>query len=207
LVETALNEANAQGLFTARISAASAPAAKDLLVARNLAPFLPDAAARFAPLDPVALQLRGAESVKVVINPCGPGGIPIIEIILTGLQVGIEVGDQPYYDATLGMHLVFEAGLRAPDRQLTLGIVHLGTELQAGGFAPELVPAPVDSRFQAPPFAAFMHRVTDGLGASAGRILAVDLPGVSIGGRTLSFLGSSVRDDYVTLDARVIKAP
>lgn len=204
LLEATLREANAQGLFHARIGGASMPEPSDLLVAASLAPFLPDAATRFRREDRVALAMSGARNISVVVLPCGPGGIPIIDVVVDDLAVGIEVESRPYYDMRLGMRLSFAAGVRTSDQKLVFGIEHVTTEFRSGAFAPGLAPAPADARFLAEPFDDFMGRIDERLSAGAGRILEVTMPEVAFGSRRLAFIGSSAREDYVTLDARVL---
>lgn len=206
LIETTLNEANRQGLFAVRINNETIPAASNLMTARGIAPFLPDAEDRFDPLDLVTLRLRGAEEVGVVLNPCGPGGIPIIDVILDDLAVTVEVNGRPYYGLKLAMRLAFEAGLRASDHQLVLGITHLTTSFKSGAFDAGLDPVPADPSFNARSFGLFMRQVDEQLRGGPGRLLQVGLPDVHFGASTLEFVGSSVRDDYVTLDARVVQA-
>jgi hypothetical protein len=203
LIETTLNSANQAGLFKVRIDGDTLAPAANILLASKLSAFLPDAATRFDQLAPVGLRLKGASGIGAKVLPCGPGGIPIIEIIVNGLDVGVEVAGQPYYDMRVRMHLKLAAGLKGDDQRVVLEIAHLATALVDGGFVPGLTPAPVDSSFDRNAFAGFIHEIDQRLTAGAGKLLSVALPDVQIGDRILDFVGSSTREDeYVTLDAQ-----
>ncbi len=201
-IEHVVAEANAKGLLSFRIDRSVAPESADLLSAGVVSLMIPDAQTRFAPEAPVALAFNGATAVHTAVEPCGgPGGIPIIDFQLTGLKVGVSIDDAPYYDMSLDVHVRVAAGYSSERRRLELAFVALDAKLVTGAFASGLTPAPIDQSFSQEFLTFFVKQLNDKVKAEHSSIFSLDLPNLALGSKTVNFVGSSFRDDYLTLDA------
>lgn len=201
LLAMVLQEANEKGLFNLTLSQTSAPKAQDLLKAHTLAPILPDAATRFAPDTPISLELANAARTAVSLEPMGPGGFPIIDMLIEGLPLRIDAAGAPYYHATLDLNLRFAFGYDAPNRRLVLSFQSFDARYAGGRFADGLSPAPTDTRTDLTAFTALVRQIEGRLVGGAGSMFSLEVPDLALGERTLRLWGSSVREDYVTLDA------
>ncbi len=190
-------EANRAGLFRFTLS-------QGLLTVSDLARIIPDAATRFGPEQEVGLHLAGAAETSVIIKPDGPGGIPIIEAYLDGLEVVTKVDGEDYYSLRTSVRLTFQAGYSPSEEAVVLELLSLTARPQTGAFSPHLEPAPEDRRFDRVGFHDYVRTLEARLRDGDERILRLSLPDIAMGSRKLDFLGSSVRDDYLSLDATVV---
>lgn len=204
LIESTIAEANRQGLFQALINGETLPEAATLLNVGNLAAILPDSLTRFAADKPLDLRMQGGGNVAVALHSSAMGGIPIIAITIDDLAASIDVDGQAYFDLLLKMTLTFQAGVRADDDRLLLGLKRVQTRFKSGSFSEHLVPAPLDRSINRASINQFLDQIDSQLRQGGSRLLSVTLPRVALGGYALEYAGSSARDDFVTMDARVV---
>ena len=138
-IENVVGEANAKGLFSFKVDRGIAPDASDLLSAGVVALMIPDAATRFLPEAPVALEFGGAADVKTSMEmPGGPGGIPIIDFRLSGLKLGLAVAEAPYYDLSLDVCLSLGIGYEPTAKEFQLLFSSMSANVVKGAFAADL---------------------------------------------------------------------
>jgi len=202
-LEQLVGAANQQGLFDLTLDRKSLPQGADLMDAAHLSQVLPDAATRFAPDTPVAWTFSKAQTITVATADSGEDGVPTLEVHLGGLGLQLMVGGKPYYEMTTDAVLRFGFGFNHERGELGLTFESFASQVKDSHFAPELTPQPADTRFDNERFTELVQVMSSRLRGDDGRLLTLALPNIHVGRRTLELLGSSVRDDFVTLDARV----
>jgi hypothetical protein len=194
-------EASSKGLLDLQVDAEKIPWAERHLTVATLATILPDAADRFPADAPVSITIDGAAGSNVGLVPCGPGGIPIIESVLSDVTMTISVADEVYYRVGGDLVVALGAGYRQDERELALAFDSLTFKVKSHGFAPGVSPA--DDDFNEAALTAAVADWNADLLARYATLVGVALPNVPIGGKSLTFVGSRVEDDFLTIDALV----
>jgi hypothetical protein len=204
LITAELTEGVRADLFNITLNKQSAPPLGQILTARELARFIPDAATRFQGDEDVEVRISQAADVSVIFKPNGPGGIPIIDAVLQKVPVEIKVAGVPYFSTSSTMRFSYAPAADTADGQLVFHYTESDFTIETVRWNPDLVPPPANRTVTGNGFNGWLAGCTDGSRAKKARAFSIALPVIGIGSYRVHWLDAvSIRDGYLAVAAAV----
>lgn len=196
-----IRESYRQNLLSVAINKHTTPQLRDVLHARELARFVPDAANRFVGHEDVELRLGKAHSVSVIIKPQGPGGIPIIDAYLSKVPLEVYVDGKSYVQANTDVHFRYTARIDEEAGVLIFDLEDTDSKTGRVGFNPVLFPVPSNQSVRTGAFNQWIDgfATNKSFGNNGIEAITISLPSVTLGSQhiewhhTLKIIG-----DYLT---------
>lgn len=204
LLTAIMEQANAHHLLSPTFSRSTMPSMSNVLSAKALMSLIPDAASRFNGTEDVEIKMGQARGVKTIFKPNGPGGIPIIDVILQKLPVEVVVDGETYFATENKVRFRFAASIDEASQRLELSLVSGDCDVSDFAFNEMLVPKPVNRKFDSTAFVSYLEKFTKKPQQNNSSAL-LPLPGIHFGTYKFSWSGSQIKDRYLVVSATLAK--
>jgi hypothetical protein len=195
-----VSAANDYGIFSPTLNAETVPTMSDLLKANSLQSLSPDARKRFNGDEPIAIRFGKAPKISAIYKPNGPGGIPIIDMLLTDINVDLDVAGKHYMSTTNSMQFRFSAGMDQVSNKLSLKLIDAKSKVSNYSFSKDLVPRPRDRSFDRSGFTNYLKSfVTTGCKDPESNS-GFTLPSIEIGSYYFSWQRVRMLDQMLILE-------
>jgi hypothetical protein len=192
--------ANDYGIFSPTLNAKTMPKLTDLLTANALQALTPDARKRFSGTEPLSIRFGKAQKISATYQPFGPGEIPIIDMLLTDIDIAIDVAGTHYLSTTNSMQFRFKASIGQNSNKLSLEMIDAKSKVTSYNFSKDLNPRPRDRSFDRSGFTGYLKNfLTNSRGATQGNS-GLMLPSIEIGSYYFSWQSVRMLDQMLILE-------
>jgi hypothetical protein len=199
----AISAANAHGLFSPTLNEDTVPSMADLLHANAVQALAPDARRRFDGSEPIEIRFGKAPKISVIYNPNGPGGIPIIDMLVENIDIDIQVGGKPYLSTKNNIQFRFKAEMDKTSNRLSLKFVDAKSNVTGYKFDRDLNPRPRDRSFDRAKFTdylkSFIQKSCKDPSTNSGFVL----PSIEIGDYYFNWQGVRMLDQMLILETSI----
>ncbi len=195
--------ANDQGIFSPTLNATTVPSMIDLLKANSVQSLAPDARQRFNGSEPVSIVFGKAPKISVIYQPNGPGGIPIIDMLLDNIDIQIAVGGRPYLSTVNTMQFRFTTEMDKESNKLSLKFFDAKSKVTAYKFSKDLYPRPRDRSFDRAGFTDYLKRFVAAHYVGPNLRSGLTLPSIEIGSYYVSWQRVRMIDQMLILETSI----
>lgn len=204
LLTSFLREANTNNLLSLTFNHTTIPSMGSVLDATALVYLIPDAATRFNGNEDVEIKLGKARDVRVIFEPNGPGGIPIIDFVLQQVPVEVNVDGESYFTTKNNVKFRFHANINEQTQTLALSLVDVDCDVREFAFNRTLYPKPMNRKFDSKAFVSYLHRFTNRPQRDVA-VAGLSLPEIALGTYRFVWSGAQVNDKFLTIRTTVAK--